>query len=289
MKHILSIQSHVVSGYVGNRSAVFPLQRLGCEVSFINTVQFSNHTGHGSWTGDIFPASHIQDVIDGLWKNYTLDHLDAVLSGYQGKPELGRVIIDTVKAIKQKTPRVIYCCDPVIGDIGRGVYVLPETAEFIKQYAIDVADILTPNQFELGYLTNMTINTLDDIRNACQQLHQRGPKIIVVTSVTAIDKSDDDQIGMLVSNGQEIWLTHSPYFQFTKAPSGSGDATAAIFLAKYLETNNMVSALEHTTAAMHAIFAKTHAMESYELRIISAQDEIVCPSKTFSAEKIFSS
>ena len=82
MKRILSIQSHVASGYVGNRSAVFPLQRLGCEVNFINTVQFSNHTGYGKWTGEIFSAQHIQDVINGLWENGQIERLDAILSGY---------------------------------------------------------------------------------------------------------------------------------------------------------------------------------------------------------------
>lgn len=285
MNNILSIQSHVASGYVGNRSAVFPLQRLGCEVSFINTVQFSNHTGYGEWTGEIFSAKHIKNVIEGLWKNQTLDKLDAILSGYQGSPELGRVIIDTVCEVKQKHPSVVYCCDPVIGDVGRDVYVLPKTAEFIKKHTIEHADILTPNQFELAYLTDMAIESLTDIVTACNIIHNRGPKIILVTSVTCLDILNNE-IDMLVSYNGELWFTRTPCFDFTKSPSGSGDATTAIFLAKYLATNNVVSALEHTAAALHAIFAMTHGKQSYELQLIAAQDEIAEPKQFFAAKKI---
>ena len=285
MKHILSIQSHVANGYVGNRSAVFPLQRLGHEVSFINTVQFSNHTGYGQWTGEIFSATHIQDVIDGLWQNNTLQKIDAVLSGYQGSAALGKIIIDTVKQLKHQRTNITYCCDPVIGDVGRGVYVLPEAAAFIKAHAIEVADIITPNQFELAYLTDQKINSLQDVIDACQQLHQRGPKIILVTSLTR-PETVSTTIEMLVSTPDNVWLTATPRFSFTKDPSGSGDATAAIFLAQYLPHHDLVAALEHTTAAIHAIFKCTHAANSYELQLIAAQDEIVTPTQYFKATKV---
>lgn len=284
MSRIVSIQSHVATGYVGNRSAVFPLQRLGCEVSFVNTVQFSNHTGYGSWTGEIFSAEHIQDVINGLWQNKTLEKVDAILSGYQGVPALGQIIIDTVKQVK-KDHEIIYCCDPVIGDVGRDVYVLPETAQFIKDHALSVADIITPNEFELGYLTDSTIENIDDVLAACQKLHAQGCKIILVTSMTCLAKNEE-HLDMLVSFDNQVWFTRSPRFDFEKAPSGSGDATAAIFLAKYLETHDVVKALEHTTAALHHVFAETHAQNSYELCLIAAQDSIVNPSKTFKAEQL---
>jgi len=285
MKHILSIQSHVASGYVGNRSAVFPLQRLGCEVSFINTVQFSNHTGYGKWTGEIFSATHIQDVIDGLWQNGTLENVDAILSGYQGSEALGKIIINTVKQLKIKKPDVIYCCDPVAGDVDRGIYVLPETAAFIKKHTIMAADIITPNQFELAYLTDKKIDSLQDTLDACRQLHQQGPKIILVTSLMR-QENHHDSIEMLVSTGNKAWLTTTPRFIFNKSPSGSGDTTAAIFLAKYLQHHDVVVALEHTTAALYAIFKITHAMHSYELQLIRAQDEILAPKQRFIAEQV---
>ena len=285
MSHILSIQSHVASGYVGNRSAVFPLQRLGCEVDFVNTVQFSNHTGYGKWTGDIFSAEHIRDVIDGLEDNGRLNNLDAILSGYQGKPELGKVIIETVEKVKKQNPDTLYCCDPVIGDVGRDVYVFPETAKFIKDHAIAVADIITPNQFELGYLTDSDITSFADIQAACKTLHDSGPSIILVTSLTR-EETGNDTIEMLVSTPTEAWLTCTPKFELPKAPSGSGDATAAIFLAKYLESRDIASSLEHTTAALHAIFKKTFEQNSYELSMIAAQDEIKHPETLFKATKV---
>lgn len=285
MTHILSIQSHVASGYVGNRAAVFPLQRLGCEVSFINTVQFSNHTGYGHWQGDIFSAEHIQKVINGLWQNGTFKKIDAILSGYQGSVDLGKIIVNTVLQVKTQSPKVIYCCDPVIGDIDRGIYVLPETANFIKTQAIKNADIITPNQFELAYLTNLEINSSTDVLNACQLLHKIGPGIILVTSLT-YGENNPDHIEMMVSTNNNVWKVQTPRFKFIDNPSGSGDTTAAIFLAHYLKNHDVVTALEHTAAALYAIFKFTHANDSYELRVIEAQDEIVAPKQLFKAIQV---
>ena len=285
MKSILSIQSHVASGYVGNRAAVFALQRLGCEVSFINTVQFSNHTGYGEWTGDIFPPEHIQKVLDGLWKNKTMDKLDALLSGYQGSRELGEIIVDTAKKLKEKRSEIIYCCDPVIGDIEHGVYVREEVAEFIKNKAIFAADIITPNHFELAYLTDTTLNSIDDVRSACNILHERGIKIIVVTSLLPKEAAPNT-IDMLLSCDGQAWLTSTPHFKFKRDPSGSGDVAAAVFLAQYLKTRNAVSALEFTTSALYGLLKMTFEAQSYELQLIAARDEIVEPSTRFTATRL---
>jgi pyridoxine kinase len=286
MKHILSIQSHVASGYVGNRSAVFPLQRLGCEVDFINTVQFSNHTGYGKWSGQIFSAEHIQDILNGLSDNGCLNNLDAILSGYQGSAELGHVIVNTVKALKAQHPQLLYCCDPVIGDHDRGVYVRQDSADFIKRHAIETADIITPNQFELGYLTDSELASLDSILEACQRLHARGPKIILVTSIICDEILNS--IGMLVSCAQGVWLTKTPYLAFPRSPVGTGDATTAIFLAQYLMSQDIVFALEHVTAAIYNILHLTYKQQRYELALIAAQEEIVRPSQWFQAVQVTS-
>src|SRR5688572_24371027 len=125
MKKILSIQSHVAYGYVGNRAAVFPLQLLGYDVIAINTVQFSNHTGYGKWTGMVFEDRHIGDIVAGLEENGALDEVDAVLSGYLGDAALGGIVLDAVCRIRAHRPDMIYCCDPVMGDTGRGFFVRP--------------------------------------------------------------------------------------------------------------------------------------------------------------------
>jgi pyridoxine kinase len=283
--HILSIQSHVATGYVGNRAAVFPLQRLGCEVTFINTVQFSNHTGYGKWTGDIFTAEHIQNVINGLWDHGAIKNIDAVLSGYQGSSALGKIIVETVERLKKEYPEVIYCCDPVMGDTDRGIYVKPDAAEFVKHHAVYAADIITPNQYELGYLLDREINSLDDVKSACQVLHDKGIKIILVTSLTR-EGGDPNSIEILLSINNEYWVTKTPRLSFPKALTGSGDATTAIFLAEYLKTKNAVVALEKVTAAIYAIFKKTHEEKSYELAIIEAQEDFVNPSEKFFARRV---
>ena len=286
MKSILSIQSHVAYGYVGNRAAVFPLQRLGYDVSVINTVQFSNHTGYGVWTGDIFSAAHIQNVLDGLWQNGALANSSAILSGYQGSAELGEIIVKTVRRLKQEHPAVVYCCDPVIGDVHRDVFVKPEVAQFIKHHVIQDADILTPNQFELAYLTDKThLDTLEDVLAACKILHARGPQIILVTSLTR-NTVAPEFIEMLVSTPENVWITRTPRLYFKNVPAGAGDATAAIFLAHYLQHRDPKQALEQVTAAMHAIFKATHAVGTYELQIIAAQDEIVDPDELFIAQHV---
>jgi len=283
---ILSIQSHVAYGYVGNRAAVFPLQRLGFEVNAINTVQFSNHTGYGAWRGQVFSAEHIQEIVDGLRERGVLETTQVVLSGYQGDASLGQVIVNTVREIKARHPDAIYCCDPVIGDVGRGIFVRPGVAEFIRDHAVPLADILTPNQFELGYLTNSTIDTLEDALKACADLHKMGPEIILVTSLVRRD-APEGMIEMLVSTkaGQR-WLIQTPRLPVNPAPNGAGDVTAALFLANYLLTGSVVEALEKATAGIFAVFQATMLANARELQLIAAQDYLVKPLQIFRAVSI---
>lgn len=285
MANILSLQSHVAYGYVGNRAAVFPLQRLGHEVVTINTVQFSNHTGYGSWTGDIMTVEHIDKIFAGLEQQGMLRHIDGVLTGYLGDSSLGEVLLKWLQKLRAMNPQLIYCCDPVIGDIGRGVFVKAGVPEFFRDQALPNATILTPNQFELTNLTGIEIATLADAKEACAVLHDKGAKQILVTSLTRND-ADPLQIEMLLSSKDEAYLVATPRLEMPIAPNGSGDMTAAIYLAKYLETKNLKLSLEHTAAALFAIFAETLKLERRELAIIQAQDELLNPKRRFTASTI---
>src|SRR5580704_775784 len=149
--NLLSIQSHVAYGHVGNSAAVFALQRLGCEVWPVHTVQFSNHPGHGAWRGRVLDPDLIREVVAGIAERGVLATCDGVLSGYVGAPQTGEAILDAVRAARSANPRAQYCCDPVIGDVGRGVYVGDAVAQFMRERAVPLADVLTPNQFELEY------------------------------------------------------------------------------------------------------------------------------------------
>lgn len=285
MANILSLQSHVAYGYVGNKAAVFPLQRLGHEVININTVQFSNHTGYGDWTGDIMSIEHIDNIFSGLAKRDVLDNLDGVLTGYLGDKALGEILLKWLQVIKSRNPQALYCCDPVIGDTDRGIFVRPGVPEFFAHHAVKQADILTPNQFELTNLTGIEINSLDDAKRACLQLHKEGSKIILITSLTR-NEAPADKIEMLVSTAGQALLVTTPRLQMPIAPNGSGDMTAAVFFAKYLETRDLASSLAHTAAAIYAVFCKTQQLQQRELAIIAAQDELVRPNQLFKIETI---
>lgn len=285
MQSILSIQSHVAFGYVGNRAAVFPLQRLGFDVIAINTVQFSNHSGYDTFRGEVFSAEHLRNVINGVRERGVLPHLSAMLSGYMGDASLGSLIIELVQEIKQITPSLIYCCDPVIGDVGRGVFVRPGIGEYFRDHVVPIADVLTPNQFELAYLTGFNIQSQADALRACQALHERGPHTILVTSLVLPD-TPVHTIQMLLSTHQGTWIIETPRFDITPAPTGAGDMTAALFLGHMLNHASAVVALEKMAATVYGVFEATFHAGSRELQLIPAQDQIVAPTHLFNAIKI---
>ncbi len=202
--NVLSIQSHVAYGHVGNASAVFPMQRLGVEVWPVHTVQFSNHTGYGAWRGEVFAAETIRDVVRGVGERGALARCDAVLSGYMGSAAIGEAILEAVAAVRAENPAALYCCDPVLGDTEEGVYVRPGITEFMRERAVPAADILTPNQFELNLLTGLPSGTLDEARAAIAALQARGPRVVVVTSA-ATAETPADRIDLLAGEGGRLF------------------------------------------------------------------------------------
>ncbi|GHC22569.1 pyridoxal kinase PdxY [Kushneria pakistanensis] len=291
MTHIISIQSHVAYGYVGNRAAVFPLQRLGCEVTAINTVQFSNHTGYGAFTGEVFTPAHLKDVLDGVEALTGLSDVQAVLSGYMGDEGIGRAVLESVTRVRSANPGALYCCDPVMGDVGRGFFVREGIPAWMRDQAVPAADIVTPNQFELAFLSDQPIHSLDDVLTATARLRARGPSVVLVTSLD-IEDSASDTIEMLVDTEAGSWRIATPRFDFPVAPNGAGDFTAAVFLACCLRDQDGVTcegparALESTAEAVHALFTHTWQAGTRELAMIQAQNEIVAPRQRFEAERV---
>lgn len=285
MKSILSIQSHVAYGYVGNRAAVFPLQRLGFDVTAINTVQFSNHTGYGDWQGDIFSADQIRLLIDGVRTRGVFSHLNALLTGYMGNPALGELIVELVHELKATTPEFIYCCDPVMGDAEGGCYVHPDISQIFKNDLMPIADILTPNQFELQYLSDMPVHSLSDIQAACHALLKRGPKTIVVTSVLC-EETPAGKIQMLLHQAEGSWLVEMPRLAPSLAPNGAGDLTAALLLAHTLNGLGPQDVLEKTAASVFGIYEATTYSEKRELQVIAAQNELISPTHHFKAKAL---
>jgi len=270
--NILSIQSWVAYGHVGNASAAFPLQRLGAEVWAINTVQFSNHTGYGSWTGEVGTGAQVAALMPGC---------DAVLSGYMGDVGVGEAIVDAVARVKAANPAALYCCDPVIGDSGPGIYVRPGIPEFFRDRALPVADIATPNQFELEHLTGHGIATLDDAKRAVAALQARGPRCVLVTSLRTT-ATPADAIDLLAAEDGAFHLLRTPLLPVSV--NGAGDAIAALFLLHRLRTGSAMRALEAAGSSVWGLLTRTAAAKSREILIVAAQDEFVAPTRRFLAE-----
>mgnify|MGYP001940400573 FL=1 len=180
---ILSIQSHVAYGHVGNSAAVFPLQRAGHEVWPVHTVNFSNHTGYGDWGGPQLPAAQVTEIIDGIERRGAFPDVAAVLSGYQGGSDIAEVIIDAVRRVKKANPQALYACDPVMGNEKSGCFVSDEIPPLLRDKILPVADIIFPNQFELGYLTGQPTGTLEQTLQAVKVAQEIGPRVVLVTSV----------------------------------------------------------------------------------------------------------
>jgi len=280
---ILSIQSSVAYGHVGNSAAVFPLQRMGFEVWPVNTVQFSNHTGYGQWRGQVLPAEDVAGIIRGIEDRDVLAGCDAVLSGYMGDASLGEVIVGAVGRVKKLNAKAIYCCDPVMGDAGRGFFVRPGIPRFIKEVAVPAADIITPNQFELEFLTGLEVGDLYEALEAADEARRLGPETVLTTSLRRRD-ADADTIEMLAVSGEGAWLVQTPMLALEV--NGAGDATAALFLARLLRGATPAEALSMTASAVYAVLEETHRTGSREMRLVAAQESIAEPPRRFEAKQI---
>ncbi len=276
--NILSVQSWVAYGHVGNASAMFPLQRLGAEVWAVNTVQFSNHTGYGGWTGDVFTGTQVGRLIDGIEARGALGRCDAVLSGYMGDQGIGHAILDAVGRAKRASPGCVYCCDPVIGDDDTDVYVRAGIPEMIRARALPAADIATPNAFELRLLTGLPTGTLEEVKRAVAALHALGPRTVLVTSVETAE-TPAGSMDMVCSEGGAMHVLRTPRLDLRI--NGAGDAIAALFLFHRLKLGSAAAAMAEAGSSIHGVLRRTHDAGSREILIVAAQDEFVAPSRRF--------
>jgi pyridoxine kinase len=281
--NVLSIQSHVAYGHVGNASAVFPMQRLGVEVWPVHTVQFSNHTGYGSWKGRVFDGPAIEELVDGIAERGVLPRCDGVLSGYMGSADIGNAILSTVKRVRAANRDMLYCCDPVIGDVGRGIFVRPGIPEFMREQALPAADIITPNQFELDYLSGVTTQSLAAVKEAIVAIQGFGPRIVLTTSVHTRD-TPEDSIDLVAGEGGRFWRVRTPRLSLNV--NGAGDAIAALFFVHYAKSRSPAQALTEASASVYGLLKRTEEAGSREILTVAAQDEFVAPTHRFPAEEV---
>lgn len=283
MPQILSIQSAVSYGFAGNSVAVFTLRRAGIDVWPVYTVNFSNHTGYGAWRGQVMTPAQVTAVVQGVDERGVLAEVDAVLSGYQGAPDMGQAILDAVALTRQRNPQAIYCCDPVMGDVDRGFYAAPGIPEFMRDQVVAQTTIMTPNLFELEFLTGRVTSTITDVLDAAAELRARGPETVLVTSVVGLD-ADDSVMRMVAQNSTETWQVTTPMID--RKFTGSGDLTTAIFLTSLLQGKSLAESLSMTASAVYAVLAHTHELGRSELALVQAQDQIVAPAEWFEATRL---
>ena len=283
--NILSIQSWVSYGHVGNASAVFPLQRLGAEVWAINTVQFSNHTGYGHWTGQVFTGDTVRALVDGIAARGALARCDAVLSGYVGDSGIGEAILHAADRVRAENPGAVFCCDPVIGDVVEGVYVRPGIEAFLRDRALPMADIATPNRFELERLTGLSCGTLAEAKQASAALSGRlrpdGLRCVLLTSLD-VAETPPDQVDMLVYENGQFHRLRTPLLPL--AVNGAGDAIAALFLLHRMRSGSPVVALQEAGSSIYGLLRRTLEAGSREILTVAAQEEFVAPTHRFTAE-----
>jgi pyridoxine kinase len=281
--NLISIQSHVAYGHVGNSVAIFALQRLGCEVWPVHTVQFSNHMGYGAWKGEVFAAARIGEVIDGIAELGVLGACDGVLSGYIGAVETGEAILAAVGKVKAANPNASYCCDPVIGNRGRGEFVRPGIAEFMRERAIPAAQVVTPNHFELDRLAGRDTRNLAAILAAVDDIHARGPRAVLVTSVRS-DATPVDSLDVIASDASGRHLVRTPLL--ATPANGAGDLIAALFFFHYLRSGSAADALAKATSSVFGLLRRTRDAGVSETVLVAAQDELVAPSEKFAPVRI---
>jgi pyridoxine kinase len=281
--NILSIQSHVAYGHVGNSAAVFPLQRIGVEVWPVDTVQFSNHPGYGAWRGTVLGRETIALVVQGIAERGVLGQCDGVISGYLGSPDTGEAVLDAVARVRRANPAARYCCDPVIGDAGRGVYVRGGIPEFIKGRLLPLADVVTPNQFELDHLSGRGSATLAELAAAIDALHECGPPVVLVTSLRT-DDTPADCVDLVVSDASGRCRLRTP--RLPVAVKGAGDAIAALFFAHHLRTGSAAAAMSRAASSLFGVLSRTAEAGASEMLIVAAQEEFVQPSRVFTVDQI---
>jgi len=280
---ILSIQSAVAYGHVGNSAAVFPLQRIGVEVMPVYTVNFSNHTGYGAWRGPLIAPDDVRDVIQGIEDRGVLPQVDVVLSGYQGGEGIADVILDAVARVKRANPDAVYACDPVMGNAKSGCFVAPAIPVLLRERVVPAADIITPNQFELGFLTGTEPGDLESTLASADRARAMGPSTVLVTSVERPDRPEGT-IEMLAVTADGAWIVQTPHIAM-KA-NGSGDVTAALFTAHYRRTGDAADALARTTSSVFDLLTRTHESGQRELQLVESQEAYAHPRMQFEVARV---
>ena len=277
---VISIQSQVAYGHVGNNAAVFPMQMHGIDVIAVPTTLLSNRPGYPTIRGRVLEAQLVADLLLGVEERGALDTCEAILSGYLGSPEIAAVVAGFVARARARNPALIYCCDPVLGDRDRGLFVKAEIPPLMRDLLCPLADIITPNHFEFEWLCGAKATTVEEVIDAAQALMVRGPSTIVVTSAELAD-TPDDEIETLAVERSQAWRVRTPKLPIS--PSGTGDLFASLFVSARVGGSDTPDALGHAASAIFAVLERTAARGTEEMRIVETGEQLAHPKRRFDA------
>ena len=277
---VISIQSQVAWGHVGNSAAVFPLQMHGIDVIAVPTTLLSNRPGYPTIRGRVLDAQLVADLLLGVEERGAVDTAKMILSGYLGSPDIATVVADFVARAKAHNPALLYCCDPVLGDRDRGMFVHADIPPLVRDRLLPLADIITPNHFEFEYLAGAKATTSVQMVEAAKTLLARGPKTIVVTSAELSD-TPGGEIETLAIERAKAWRVRTPKLPIS--PSGTGDLFAALFASARVQGKNTPEALSHAASAIYAVLERTAADGTEEMRIVESAELLVRPKRRFDA------
>ncbi len=268
---ILSLSSQVVYGHVGNAAIVPALQALGCEVLAIPTVLLAHHPGHGRPAGRVTPVDEVAGLLHGLEQVGALARASAALSGYLGLAQTAGVVAEAVARLRNHTPGALYLCDPVIGDDGK-VYVAEGVEDAIRTRLLPLADIVTPNHFELERLAGQRVTTLEHAVSAARTLIALGPRTVVVTSLNH-DQLVPGQIATLAVTAAQAWITLTPRLE--RVPRGSGDLMAALLLGHLVFGKSTPQALALAASAVYEVLVAS--VGEPEMRLVAGRNSLLAP------------
>ncbi|SIO56751.1 Pyridoxal kinase [Bradyrhizobium erythrophlei] len=281
---VISIQSQVAFGHVGNSAAVFPLQMHGIDVIAVPTTLLSNRPGYPTLRGRVLDAALVNDLLRGIEDRGAVDACKMILSGYLGSPEIGAEVADFVARAKTRNPALLYCCDPVLGDRDRGLFVQKDIPPLVRDRLCRLADIITPNHFEFEWLCGAKAATIDQMIEAAHALMARGPSTVVVTSAELADTPDSEIEIVAIEQSQQglkAWRVRTPRLPIS--PNGTGDLFAALLVAARVQGKDTPDALGHAASAIFAVLERTAARGTEEMRIVESAEQLVHPKRRFDA------
>jgi pyridoxine kinase len=277
---VISIQSQVAFGHVGNSAAVFPMQLRGIDVIAVPTTLLSNRPGYSTIRGRILDAGLVADLLAGIEERGAVNSCRILLTGYLGSPEIAGVVMEFVARAKKNNPKLIYCCDPVIGDSDAGVFVQAEIPSMFRDLLCPLADIITPNHFELEWLCGAKATTIAEVTGSAQSLSAQGPSTVIVTSAQLAD-TPEDRIDTIAIEGSSVWRVSTPKLPIR--PSGTGDLFSSLLVASLVRGADTPGALVEAVSGTFAVLEYTAAAGTEEMRIVQAASLLCSPPRRFEA------